>query len=111
VATDIQNTVTHEFGHAMGFDHTLYPNSTMNPTAPIGETSKRIIDLGTAQGFCNVYPRGQPPLSCDETGSLQRRIIADNRGTPGLTALGCDATGGLALLPLAVLLPSPPVAS
>jgi MYXO-CTERM domain-containing protein len=105
VATDVQNTITHEFGHAMGFDHTLYPGSTMNPTAPIGETSKRIIDLGTAQGFCNVYPKGLPPLSCDETGSLQRMIIADNRGTPGLQAIGCSSAGGLPFALLALLSP------
>ncbi|MFT3836715.1 MAG: hypothetical protein QM723_06940 [Myxococcaceae bacterium] len=105
VATDIQNTITHEFGHAMGFDHTLYPNSTMNPTAPVGETSKRIIDLGTAQGFCSVYPKGQPPLSCSEVGSLQRRIIADNQGTPGLTAIGCSAVGPISLAAIALLLP------
>lgn len=64
VATDVQNTLTHELGHAVGFDHTTAPGSTMAPTAPLGETSKRIIDKGTADGFCTVYPRGAPSPSC-----------------------------------------------
>lgn len=64
VATDIQNTLTHELGHAIGLDHTTAKGSTMSPTAPIGETSKRTIDMGTAQGFCTIYPRGAPTPSC-----------------------------------------------
>jgi hypothetical protein len=64
VATDVQNTLTHELGHAVGFDHTTYPGSTMQATAPIGETSKRTIDQGTAGGFCAVYPRGAPTPDC-----------------------------------------------
>ncbi len=104
VATDVQNTVTHEFGHAMGFDHVSNPGSTMAPTAPIGETSKRIIDVGTAQGYCAAYPRGQPPVPCDALGSLQRQIIADNKGTPGLSALGCGAAPGGLVAALALVL-------
>jgi hypothetical protein len=64
VATDIQNTLTHELGHAVGFDHVMAAGSTMSPTAPVGETSKRTIDKGTQQGFCTVYPRGAPTPSC-----------------------------------------------
>ncbi len=103
VATDIQNTVTHEWGHAMGFDHTTFHGSIMNPTAPIGETAKRIIDVGTAEGFCSTYPKGLPPVPCDELGSLHRQIIADNKGTPGLTALGCASVPGELSLALAFL--------
>ncbi len=64
VATDVQNTLTHELGHALGLDHTLANGSTMNPSAPAGETSKRSLDLGTEQFICDVYPRGAPPRDC-----------------------------------------------
>jgi hypothetical protein len=47
VAYDVQNTVTHEIGHVVGFDHVDTPTSTMAPTAPVGDTQKRIIDVGT----------------------------------------------------------------
>jgi hypothetical protein len=64
VASDIQNTLTHELGHVIGLDHTNAPGSTMAPTSPVGETSKRVIDMGTAQGFCTIYPRGAATPSC-----------------------------------------------
>jgi hypothetical protein len=77
VAYDIQNTMTHEIGHVVGFAHVLSdPNSLMYPTAPVGETAKRAIDPGTATGFCTTYPKGQPPVPCDEQLLLQRHIIA-----------------------------------
>jgi Matrixin len=77
VAYDVQNTMTHEIGHAMGFDHVEDVKSTMYASAPLGETSKRIIDLGTQDGFCSTYPRGQPPLPCDEQAQLKRKIVAE----------------------------------
>ncbi len=69
VATDLQNTMTHEIGHLVGFDHVTNPGSTMLATAPTGETSKRVIDPGTIEGFCSTYPRGEPPTPCDVTAS------------------------------------------
>ncbi len=101
-AYDVQNTATHEIGHVVGLDHVDTPTSTMAATAPLGEVSKRIIDLGTAEGFCKTYPRGQPPVPCDELASLRRRINAQNTGTFGCTC--ADATGLAPWLPLALLM-------
>ncbi|MBS1149864.1 MAG: hypothetical protein H6Q89_1562 [Myxococcaceae bacterium] len=106
VATDIQNTLTHEIGHAVGFDHVENPGTTMEATAPPGETQKRIIDVGLSEGFCKTYPRGLPPVPCDELAQLRRKIIAKTAGTPGLSALGCSAApvgSGRWLLGLLVL--------
>jgi hypothetical protein len=100
VAYDVQNTVTHEIGHMLGFDHVEAANSTMAPTAPVGETSKRIIDLGTADGLCRTYPRGQPPVPCDDVAQLQRHVIA--RGT-GTFACGSANSAQAAPLVLAAL--------
>ncbi len=88
VATDIQNTLTHEIGHAVGFDHVENPGATMEATAPPGETQKRIIDFGLSEGFCKTYPKGLPPVPCDELAQLRRKIIANSTGTPGF---GCSA--------------------
>lgn len=87
-AYDVQNTATHEIGHMVGFDHVEEPASTMAPTAPVGEISKRIIDFGTQEGFCRTYPRGEPPVPCDELAQLRRRIIARNTGTCAAAPVG-----------------------
>ncbi len=103
VATDVQNTLTHEIGHALGFDHVEIFGSTVEASAPIGDTKKRIIDSGTSQGFCSTYPRGQPPTLCDDVGQLRRKVVARNTGTAGLEAIGCAAATGGASLALIVL--------
>ncbi len=92
VATDLQNTLTHEIGHAMGLDHVFEPLSTMEAAAPPGETNKRVIDVGTAAGFCDTYPRGLPPVQCVEPGFPSKKLSAQSAGT------GCAAAPG-ALLP------------
>ena len=101
MATDVQNTMTHELGHALGFDHAEVSGSTMEATAPIGETRKRILDSGTAQGFCDIYPRGQPANPCEVTGQTRKRVVAINRGT----GLGCSIVGqgGQLTAPVALL--------
>lgn len=99
VVTDVQNTVTHELGHVVGLDHVSVPGSTMEPTAPPGETHKRIIDAGSAQGFCDAYPRGLPPTQCGERPDLGRHFQAVSTGT----GVGCGAAPG-SLVPMAALL-------
>ncbi|PTL77398.1 hypothetical protein DAT35_44095 [Vitiosangium sp. GDMCC 1.1324] len=99
VLTDVQNTVTHELGHVVGLDHVNEPGSTMEPTAPPGETHKRIIDAGSAAGFCEAYPRGLPPTQCGESPDLGRHFQAVSTGT----GMGCGASPQ-ALFPAAALL-------
>jgi hypothetical protein len=97
IATDVENTMTHEFGHALGLDHTDYPASTMNPQAPLGETTKRTVDPGSKQFICDVYPKGLEPRDC---------ILQPVPKTLGRAA-GCSSgeglnAGGLAALLLAI---------
>jgi hypothetical protein len=95
VAVDLQNTMTHEIGHVMGLDHVLTPGSTMEATAPPGETHKRIIDVGSAEGVCTMYPRGLPPTQCLEPVEKGHELTADSR-------LGCAAAPA-SLLPAGLL--------
>ncbi len=91
VAADVQNTATHEFGHSIGLDHTTYVDpqdgkpSTMSPTAPTGDLTKRRVDSGSHQFVCDVYPKGQSAQDCIKTNS------------------GCSAAPGGPMLVLALL--------
>jgi Matrixin len=95
VATDLQNTLTHEIGHAMGLDHVTEPLSTMEASAQLGETQKRVIDVGSAAGFCDTYPRGLPPTQCTEVGQSSKNLSGQNAGTRCAAAPGSLLPGVL----------------
>jgi hypothetical protein len=106
VHTDVENTVTHELGHLLGLDHVEGRlNSTMAATAPVADLTKRIIDPGSADAICRIYPIGLPPTPCDERAAARPLVLIDNKGTPGLDPIGCaTATGPGTLACLAWLL-------
>jgi len=81
---DVQNAVTHELGHFLGFDHTCWEGdpsgprpsdnhgqpiplckdaspeiqaTTMFPSADVGDTSKRDLSMDDVQAVCDVYPK------------------------------------------------------
>jgi hypothetical protein len=90
IASDVQNTMTHEIGHFLGLAHTDALHSTMNATASIGETSKRVIDPGTTSFVCEVYARGLATSDCVVD------PISDTLGAPA-SAAGCSSSGAGAL--------------
>jgi MYXO-CTERM domain-containing protein len=98
VDIDIQNTLTHEIGHSLGFDHVKALGSTMYEEAFPGEINKRQIDYGTVEGFCTTYPKGGPPAPCDESGLSRRTVKATLKGTPVLCACSSSGPTGFALL-------------
>ena len=61
---DLRNTLVHEMGHFIGFDHTSSMESTMFASAPPCETKKRDLEQLDIQGVCNVYPSAGPPSTC-----------------------------------------------
>ncbi len=64
VANDVQNAMTHELGHFLGLAHSPDPASTMYASEPLGETSKRVLDAGSKQFVCDVYPSGRASTDC-----------------------------------------------
>jgi hypothetical protein len=79
-AIDLQNTLSHEVGHVLGFDHSCWDpvngpqplngdkpltpcaddpelaQATMAPTAPPGDVNKRVLHADDRRALCEVYP-------------------------------------------------------
>lgn len=102
ISTDVQDTLTHEIGHVLGLAHVVDASSTMFAVAQPGELTKRIIDPGTASGFCAIYPSdNSSSAACDLTAQTNAAITGSGSGT-SLSAAGCSTVqggpGGAALL-------------
>lgn len=87
VANDVQNAMTHEFGHFLGLAHSPDPASTMYASEPLGETSKRVLDSGSKQFVCDVYPSGQASKDCSSS------------STPSSSSSGCSSAGPIPFAP------------
>lgn len=103
-AQDIQNTLTHEFGHMVGLDHNCWmpgqrtrPNDNLGHPVPDcsaatpeqraatmyaavikGDVQRRTLSPDDVQGVCDVYPAGKG--TCDSGG--------------GGSGSGCALAGG-----------------
>lgn len=84
---DVQNTFTHELGHALGLLHNDQDErAVMYPSAPPGETQKRLLGQDDRDGLLELY---SAPLQAAQSEPRQA---------------GCSAAGGGPLLGLGALL-------
>jgi MYXO-CTERM domain-containing protein len=71
----VQNTVTHELGHALGLAHVMdHPEAVMFPMAFDGDVDKRTLSSDDLAGLTALYPQGLaagagPQLGCSVSGA------------------------------------------
>jgi hypothetical protein len=89
---DVQNTITHELGHALGLQHSeVAEDIVMYPSSPPGETRKRDLKQDDRDGLLSLY--GVAPVTAPPGPT-----------TGGRPAFGCSASAsGSSLATLAVL--------
>jgi hypothetical protein len=95
IRVDVQNTLTHEAGHFIGFDHTPVPDATMFGMAPEGETQKRTLHADDIEGLAQIYPPGDGAPQCpDAPAFFEKPLKDDDKGCcavvnarPGRSAL------------------------
>ncbi len=61
---DLRNTLVHEIGHFIGFDHTPDTAATMFESALPCEVLKRDLNETDLAGLCTVYPSGGTAETC-----------------------------------------------
>jgi hypothetical protein len=64
VRVDLQNMMTHEFGHVLGLDHPPGNLATMAATSSQGDLEKRTLSDDDVAGICTLYPSGSLPGEC-----------------------------------------------
>jgi hypothetical protein len=112
-AFDIRNTLVHEIGHLLGFDHTPVADATMFASADACEVKKRDLEQDDKDGLCTVYPTGAAARPCRAAPSYAASRAFDptpwrnqcTRVPPVVEPGGCscgaaaptDALGGIAL--------------
>jgi uncharacterized protein (TIGR03382 family) len=123
---DLANTMTHELGHVLGFDHTcvlpgqsatvdhtgtLVPTcrealdagdvriteSTMFAAQECGEEKKATLDVDDQEAVCAVYPVAEDPQSCERPDELSSGCCSTGGGGAGSLALGALTLLGLVL--------------
>ena len=106
IGTDLQNVLTHEFGHFFGVAHTPVRGATMFAESDRGETAKRILRTDDVEAICNIYPPGSmTALECDYTPLGGRNLVCAPEG-----GSSCAASIGARSGPVPLLLAAAGVA-
>ena len=115
---DLQNAMTHEFGHALGLEHSDDTEASMASSTIVGEVSKRNINPDDEEGILSLYPLQENTPSTDENepsnnegsggsgGSTDNALLDAPDGSTGqmgpvqLEQAGCAHTSSIQWIPL-----------
>ena len=87
---DLTNSMTHEFGHAIGLEHSDDSEATMAETTVEGEIKKRDINEDDSQGYQSLYPHDYDPNQAADNSQDDNSEQNGNSGNNG----GGGAGGG-----------------
>jgi hypothetical protein len=88
VSYDLQTTLTHELGHALGLDHSDRLDAAMNSDARFGELSARELSADDETAICQAYPPAAMTGTGVEEGPAAVACESPLRIAPG----GCSAS-------------------
>ncbi|MCU0695593.1 MAG: matrixin family metalloprotease [Myxococcaceae bacterium] len=87
-AIDYESVLTHEFGHFIGFDHTVSGNAVMNPSVANGVVKRNLL-APDQNDLCSVYPgqAGGQGAPCTSASMCTGGRVCE--GPSGSTSLIC----------------------
>jgi len=68
IENDLQAVLTHEVGHFIGLDHSLFENATMQANYDLVNLGARTLSSDDTAGVCSIYA---PAPSSDDAASLE----------------------------------------
>ena len=84
---DLWNAMAHEFGHALGFDHSEDEEATMYAKTSLGETLKRDLALDDLETFTGLYGGTFPYTEVSPSGCSSVPAASGWWGLLGLVGL------------------------
>ena len=105
IVFDVQDIMTHEAGHFLGFGESTVSGAVMATLTPAGDDSKRILAADDQSAVCTIYPKGAAtPSECDAGASVLPKAggcgCSPGAGSTGGSGIWIIALGCLLLLPL-----------
>lgn len=70
VQFDVQEILTHEVGHFLGFAGSSDAGAVMSVLSPAGDVSRLKLATDDQSAICTVYPTGQPPSTVCDAGLM-----------------------------------------